>query len=116
MKKIYVFDDVFPSIPQEILTSAANALVSRIVGAFPNVDVGIGLTNIVHDSIYEVDRLAQRYLGGGYVSEKEIQTFVNITLEKEVLRILITSLMATEKERKLPDHAPSDAVIPPDFF
>ena len=97
MKKIYVFpENDYPCIPESILNDSASSLVARLKGAFPNIDMDLKLTNMVFEAIFNVDRTVQNYLGGARIPAKELQLFVDVTLEREVMRILSSNLPVAE--------------------
>ena len=97
MKKIYVFpENDYPCIPENILNDSASSLVDRLKGAFPNIDMDLRLTNMVFAAIFNVDRIVQNYLGGARIPAKELQLFVDVTLEKEVMSILSSNLPVAE--------------------
>jgi hypothetical protein len=98
-KKIYVsLECSYPCIPERILESSANSLVARLKKAFPHIDMDERLTDKVSDSIYFVDETVREYIGGACLSEKELRLFVDVILEREVMRELSRGLTAIKGE------------------
>lgn len=115
MKKIYVsLECSYPCIPERILKSSAKSLVARLGKAFPHIDMDERLTDEVSDSIYVIDETVREYLGGACLSEKELRLFVDVTLEKEVMRNLSRGLAAIEGEfcaAEIPDEIPEEELV-----